>query len=69
MHPMDKTRIIFLKEFYIKGTRGENKKGVSNSPQWDGFSKVLSTSNLEFLSLVGVEKPNKHRTQRELTMK
>ena len=67
MHPIDKTRIKLLKELYIKGIWEENKKGVSNSPQWDGFLKVLSTSDLEFLSLVGVENPNKHRTQRELT--
>ena len=67
MHPIDKTRTIFLKEFYINGTWEENKKGVSNSPQWDGFLKVLSTLDLEFLSLVGVENPDKHRTQRELT--
>ena len=67
MHPIDKTRIICFKEFYIKGTWEENKKGVSNSPQWDGFLKVLSASDLTFLSLVGVENPDKHRTQRELT--
>ena len=29
--------------------------------------KVLSVSDLAFLSLVGVENPDKHRTQRELT--
>ena len=67
MHPIDKTRTIFLKEFYIKGTWEENKKGVSNSPQWDGFLKVLNASDLAFLSLVGVENLDKHRTQRELT--
>ena len=67
MHPIDKTRTIFLKEFYIKVTWEENEKGVSNSPQWDGFLKVLSTSDLEFLSLVGVKNLDKHRTQRELT--
>ena len=32
--------------FYINGTWEENKKGVSNSPQWDGFLEVLSTSDL-----------------------
>jgi len=31
--------------------------------------KVLSTSDLEFLSLVGVENPDKYGTQRELTRK
>ena len=31
--------------------------------------KVLSASDLAFLSLVGVENPDKHRTQRELTKK
>ena len=67
MHPIGKTKIICFKEFYIKGTCEENKKGVSNSPQWDGFLEVLSTSDLEFLSLVGVENPDKYRTQRELT--
>ena len=66
MHPIDKTRTIFFKEFYINGTWEENKKGVSNSPQWDGFLEVLNTSDLEFLSLVRVENPDKHRTQREL---
>ena len=70
MHPIDKTRTIFLKEIFIlKGTWEENKKGVSNSPQWDGFLKVLSISDLKSLSLVGVENPDKHRTQRELTKK
>ena len=67
MHPIDKTRIICFKEFYIKGPWEENKKGVSNSPQWDGFLEVLSTSDLVFLSLFGVENLDKDRTQRELT--
>ena len=68
MHPIDKTRTMFLEEFFIlKGTWEEKKKGVSNPPQWDGFLKVLNTSDLKFLSLVGVENPDKHRTQRELT--
>ena len=58
-----------MKEFYIKGPWEENEKGVSNSPQWDGFLEVLITSDLEFLYLVGVENPDKHRTQRELTKK
>ena len=61
----DKNNIF--KEFYINGTWEENKKGVSSSPQWDGFLEVLSTLDLEFLSLVGVENLDKHRTQRELT--
>ena len=69
MHPIDKTRIIIFKEFYINGTWEEKKKDVSNSPQWDRFLEVLSTSNLEFLSLVGVENLDKHKTQRELTRK
>ena len=46
---------------------GGKQEGVSNSPQWDGFLEVLSTSDLEFLSPVGVENPDKDRTQRELT--
>ena len=58
---------IFERIFILKGTSEENKKGVSNSPQWDGFLKVLNASDLAFLSLVGVENPDKHRTQRELT--
>ena len=60
---------IFERIFYIKGTWEENKKGVSNSPQWDGFLKVLSASDLAFISLVGVENSDKHRTQRDLTKK
>ena len=71
MHPIDKTRTMYLKEFFILkgGTWEKKKKGVSDSPQWDGFLKVLNISDLKFLSLVGVENPNKHRTQRELTSK
>ena len=46
---------------------GGKQEGVSNSPQWDGFLEVLSTSDLAFLSPVGVENPDKDRTQRELT--
>ena len=42
-------------------------EGVSNSPQWDGFLEVLNTSDLAFLSPVGVENQDKDRTQRELT--
>ena len=54
--------------FILKGApERKTKKGVSNSPQWDGFLKVLSISDLKCLSLVGVENPNKHRTERELT--
>ena len=61
---------VFERIFYIKrGHREENKKGVYDSPQWDGFLKVISISDLKFLSLVGVENPEKHRTQRELTRK
>ena len=68
MHPIDKTRTIFLKEFFIlRAPERKKRKGVSNSPQWDGFLKVLSASDLAFLSLVGVENPSKHGTQREIT--
>ena len=69
MHLIDKTRKMYLKGFFILkgGTWEENKKGVSDSPQWDGFLKVLSISDLKFLFLVGVENLEKHRTQRELT--
>ena len=56
-----------MKEFYIKGTWEEKKKGVSHSLQWDGFLKFLNTLDLAFLSLVGVENPDKDITQRELT--
>ena len=71
MHPMDKTRTMYLKEFYIilkNGAHGRKKrKFFSGSPQRDGFLKVLSVSNLKFLSLIGVENPDKHRIQWELT--
>ena len=46
---------------------GGKQEDVSNSPQWDGFLEVLSTSDLAFLSPVGVENPNKDRAQRDLT--
>ena len=49
--------------------RRKTQEGVPYSPQWDGFLKVLSISDLKFLSLVGVENPDKHRTQWELTKK
>ena len=73
MHLIDKTRTMYLKEFlyYIKKGAPERKtrKVFSGSPQWDGFLKVLSVSDLKFLSLIGVENPDKHRTQWELTKK
>ena len=47
----------------------KTKKDVPSSPQWDGFLEVLSTSDLEFLSLVGVKNLDKYGTQRELTSK
>ena len=34
----------------------KTRKVFSGSPQWDGFLEVLSVSDLEFLSLIGVEK-------------
>ena len=34
----------------------KTRKVFSSSPQWDGFLKVLSASDLKFLSLIGVEK-------------
>ena len=71
MHPIDKTRTMYLKEFlyYSKNGAPERKtrKVFSCSPQWDGFLKVLSISDLKFLSLIVVENPDKHRTQWELT--
>ena len=48
-----------------KGTQ----KDVTSPPQWDGFSYVLSTSNLRSLSLDGVENPDKNGTRGELTSK
>ena len=47
----------------------KTRKVFSSSPQWDGFMKVLNVSDLKFLSLIGVENPDKHRTQWELTKK
>jgi len=32
----------------------KTQKGVTSSPQWDGFLEVLSTSDLKSLSLDGV---------------
>ena len=49
--------------------RRKTQKDVTSSPQWDGFLEVLSTLDLEFLSLDGVENPEKYGTQRELTRK
>ena len=73
MHPIDKTRTMYLNEFYIilKNGAPERKtwKVFSSSPQWDGFLKVLSVLDLKFLSLIGVENPDKHRTQWEFTKK
>ena len=60
MHPIDKTRTMYLKEFYIVLKNGaletKTRKVFSSSPQWDGFLKILSVSDLTFLSLIGVEK-------------
>ena len=71
MHPIDRTRIMYLKEFYIilknGATERKTRKVFSGSPQWDGLLKVISVSDLKFLSLIGVENPDKHRTQWELT--
>ena len=73
MHPIDKTRTMYLKEFHIILKNGalerKTRKVFSGSPQWDGFLKFLSVSDLKFLSLIGVENPDKHRTQWELTRK
>ena len=61
---------MYLKEFYIILKNGaperKTRKVFSRFPQWDGLLKVLSVSNLKFLSLIGVENPDKHRTQWEL---
>ena len=65
--PIDKTRRIFERIFVLMGHLGGKQEGVSNSPQWDGFLEVLNTSDLESLSLVGVENLDQDRTQRELT--
>ena len=71
MHPIDKIRTTCLKEFFILYKKGaperKTRKVFSDSPQWDGFLTVLNISDLKFLSLVGVENPDKHRTQWELT--
>ena len=60
MHPIDKTRTICLKEFYILLKNGAPERKTRmvfpSSPQWDGFLKVLSVLDLTFLSLSGVEK-------------
>ena len=37
----------------------KTQEGVPYSPKWDGFLYVLSTSDLKFLSLDGVENPDK----------
>ena len=59
MHPMNKTRTMYLKEFYIILKNGaperKTRKVFSSSLQWDGFLEVLSVSDLKFLSLVDVE--------------
>ena len=73
MHPIDKTRSMYLKEFYIIVKNGapkrKTRKVCSGSPQWDGFLKVLSVSDIKFLSLIMVENLDKHRTQWEFTKK
>ena len=70
MHPIYKTRTMYLKEFCIILKNGapekKTRKVFSISPQWDGFLKVLNVSDLKFFSLIGIENPNKHRTQWEL---
>ena len=48
-----------------KGTQ----KDVTSPPQWDGFLYVLNASDLIFLSLDGVENPDKNGTQGEFTRK
>ena len=57
---MNKTRRMYLKEFYIISNNGalerKTRKVSSGSPQWDGFFEVLSVSDLTFLSLMDVEK-------------
>ena len=61
MHPIDKTRTMYLKEFCIILKNGaperKTRKVFSGSPQWDGFLKVLSVSDLTFLSLGIMGKP------------
>ena len=54
---------------YKKGAlERKTRKVFSDSPQWDGFLKVLSVSDLKIpLSYCGGN-ANKHRTQWELTM-
>ena len=58
MHPIDKTR-IFLNNFVFMTPGKGTEKGVTSSPQWDGFLYVLSASDLRSLSLDGLENPNK----------
>ena len=57
--PIDKTRTVFERIFVLMGHLGGKLEGVSNSPQWDGFLEVLSTLDLRFISLVGVENPQR----------
>ena len=59
MHPIDKTRIDQM-NFVLMAPGRKTQEGVPSSPQWDGFLKVLNTSDLEFLSLDGVENPDKN---------
>ena len=45
--------------FVLMAPGRKTREGVPSSPQWDGFLKVLSTSDLKFLSLDGVENQDK----------
>ena len=72
MHPIDKTRTMYLKEFYIILKNGaperKTRKVFSSSPQWDGFLEVLSVSDLKFLSSIDMENLDKYGTQWEFKM-
>ena len=68
MHPIDKTRTIFFERIFIlRAPERKTRKVFPILLNGMGSLKVLSTLDLAFLSLVGEENPDKHRTQRELT--
>ena len=68
MHPIDKTRTIFLKEFFIlRALERKTRKVFPILLDGMGSLKVLSASDLVFLSLVGKENLDKDRAVRELT--
>ena len=62
MHPIAKTR-IYRMNFVLMALGRKTQEGVPSSPHWDGFLQVLNTSDLEFLSLDGVENPDKNSSK------